>query len=705
MADQNIDMAELEIVFSDTRLMMDEFRRTGSLNVDQFIQLQKQNSKLSQTVAVAEAKLKLFSESMAGKATKAVGDLAKGFGNSALAARQNREAFSSLNPLIDAAGAALSAIPIVGDALNKTLVTVGKFVTEELDQSVKAFQNLGSVGAIGAEGVTGLRNSAIQAGLSFNQLASVVSKNSGDLAFAFGGTASGLKEIAKITQAAEPFRGQLLALGLGFEQQSEAFANYADRSARLGMLERRNTMNLAESSAAYAKNLTKLSSITGASVDSAQAEMDSQMSNIRFRKALSGIDEEVGQAVSNVGVVIAQIGKDPELTRGFQDLVAGFGTEAATNFTIATGGVGKEVADLLKAGAITEQEAMQRLQGAFQQTYEKLPAQVLGVGTAFDNTALGMANLATAQIDYGKALEENKKAAQAKDPATDQMVNAQLSLQKFAVEADTFVQNNVFPNATAVIAKLTDGLAGLAGEINNLTGSGGPSTTSSGGGFWQGIKNMFTGGGGSSPVPIEELDFAAADGAYVRKGQVGLVGEEGPEIFAPGENGRVIPPDQLASLFDQGKKGVLPPDQLSSLFDQIGGMKTAGGSSLVEGLKQTFLPGIGFLDEYAAGGLSQKQLSGNMLGSQSRYQTNDMSFQETVSGPKNNYASNVLGTNALSSLTSTQPGADGNSDTSVSKSGAMTSEMIDSLIAELKVIAQHTKEGADAGKKLIRAQS
>jgi len=659
---------ELERIFNDFGSMMEELKRSGSLPVFQFERLQRTtkmtadtlDGKFNRAVKAAEVKLEQFSKSGLGKTTKAIGGLAKSAGDTAFAARKNRESFESLNPVIDAAAAALSAIPIFGDAAAKATAAVGKFATAELDESVKAFQTIGSVGAIAGEGVTGLRTAAERTGLSFQQLSSVVSNTSGSLAFAFGGTASGLQEIAKITQAAQPFRSELLKLGFSFQEQSEVFAESIERDARLGRIQGRSTADLAQSSAQYAKNLADLSRLTGLSTDAAQSELDAQMSNIRFRKAISGIDKDVADSISNVGVVIAGLGKDPELTRGFQDLVAGFGTEAATNFTIATGGVGKEVADLLKAGAITEQEAMSRLQTAFQATYEKLPAQVLGVGTAFDATALGMANIATAQIDYNKALEQGKAVVGAQDSATDAMVNAQESLQRLATEVDTFVNNNVFPHATDVVESLTGSLADLAGMINSVTGS-------------------------TRTVPQRQM------GGPVLGGQPYMVGEAGPELVVPKSSGTVIPSDQLVALFEQTSK-------------------MQGGSSLVEGMKRTFLPGIGYATSYNAGGMGNAKITdfaGNILGEQTN--VNDLStntqFRETLSGPRDSYASSVLGTDAISSISSSGFYGSGADKITATSQGAMTQETAEALIAELRTIAQNTRTGADASKKLVRAQS
>lgn len=674
-----MDEQDLEQQQRLLRQAIDELANNGSITSDTFYRMNQSTSKLGKTIDNAEQALDRFWRGPVGKTTKALGGMAKGIGDAAFEARRNRESFASLNPVIDAAASALSAIPIFGDAASKVTAAVGKFATAELDESVKAFQTIGSVGAIAGDGVMGLRLSAEQTGLSFQQLAGVIKENSSSLAFAFGSTATGLKEIANLTQASRPFRDDLLALGVSFEEQSERQIDFIDRQAKLGRLQGRSTRDLATSSADYIKNLTDLSRITGLSVDAAQAEMDSQLANIRFRRSLASVDGDVAKSLSNVSTVISGVFKDPELTKGFQDSVAGFGTEASKNFAIATGNAGQDIIQRLKNQQITQEQAVLELQAALSNTFNKLPNQAIGVGTAFDNVITGMANASTATIDFNKALKQGEDGAKARDPATKSMIDAQDALQNLALEVDKFVTDKVFPNAASVVGTLTDSLASLAGYINGVTGTGsGPRTPTT-----------------NTANEDQLLIPGAAKGGPVKGGDPYIVGELGPELVIPNTSSTVIPANQLVAL-----------------FEQIHTMPTKGANPLVEGLYRTFLPGIGFMNEYAIENMSQKEIrdfGGNVLGQQGQYQLlreTALNLSETVSGPKNSYTSSVLGTDAISSLTSSPYEINGGGeDTSVSKQGLMTREMAETLIAELKTIATNTRTGADASKKLVRAQS
>lgn len=91
--------------------------------------------------------------------------------------------------------------------------------------------------------------------------------------------------------------------------------------------------------------------------------------------------------------------------------------------------------------------------------------------------------------------------------------------------------------AEIVASKLSDLIFGSKG------GSSGGSTT----GFLQNIGNFFAGlgggGGGGESFPLAS-DFLAAGGPVYAGGSY-VVGEDGPELFSPSSNGRIIPNDEL----------------------------------------------------------------------------------------------------------------------------------------------------------------
>lgn len=666
-------MDELERQEQLLREAMRELQESSTVTADTFSKLNKETSKLGKTIEDAEEAMDRFWRGPVGKTTKAFGDLTSGAVRSAQAARSNRESFESLNPVIEGAAAALSVIPVVGDALGKTLSTVGTFVTAELQKSVEAFQTLGSVGGVGADGVTGLRKSAEAAGLAFDQLAKVTTNNAKGLAFATGSTAEGARAIAQLTQAAEPFRGQLLALGVGITEQSEFFADYLQINRRLGRSQTRDYRTLASGAADYAKQLNLLSRLTGESADAMKAELESQQSNVMFRAAMRGLEPDIQAGAQNIAAVLGRAG--PTFQQGVQDMFGGaMGTEAAQAVFRATGGQARDIIDAFKNRLITQEEALARFRDAAERQRETVGNEFFAVAGnlnhAFSQVGIEMFNLADnaalTREALGRTGAEALATAKAEDDATKGMINAQLSLQKFAQDADAFVNNQIFPRATDVISTLTDSLSKLTSGINQL----------------------------ADGLPAG----ARAAGGPVTGGESYLVGEKGPEIVVPKSSGTVIPSNQLVAMFDQVQK-------------------MGKGSQLIEGVGRTFLPGVGYATSLQSGGINATKITDFAdadIASKTSYSLDaaigamSATASQYTAGPRDSYANEVFGRDMVSALTMGDFGGQKSTvlgEGDMFKTEALFKSMTETLAAELRTIAANTKTGADTSKQLLRAST
>ena len=696
-------MDELERQEQLLRQAMQELQESSTVSADSFDRLNRETSKLGKTIESAEEALDRFWRGPVGKTTKALGDVAKGALDAGLAARKNRESFESLNPAIEGVASALSAIPIVGDALGKTLSGVGTFVTAELQRSVEAFQTLGSVGGVGAAGLTGLKDSARQAGLAFDQLAKITATNAKGLAFATGSSAEGARAIAEITQAAKPFQNQLLALGIGITEQTEQFADFLVLNRRLNRAQTSDYRTLASGAADYAKQLNMLSRLTGQSVDAVKADLEQQMSNVQFRASLRMLDEKRQKQAINIVTAIGAI--DKNIGIGIQDMFGGgVGTKAAQDAFRATGGAALDIINQFKAGALSQEEATARIVESAGIQAEAIGDRFQSVAgnmpTAFSDVLLGMNNLRDSTNlsaeNIRKVGLEAALAAQAQDPQTKGMVNAQQSLQSFAMEMDKFVDSQVMPKATTVIEKLVGGLDKVAGGINKLA---------------------------------DEMPEARASGGPVSAGSPYLVGEQGPEIFSPGASGQITNADitsRLAAIAQGGK-----------LSDS-----GHGSATLTEGLTNTFMPGIGNVTRYSKGGGTktiienldgaiEEYMSYAMAGiTQEMYSSGGQNYQRMSqiygdtrattnfipSGPRSYYDSimdNVRPTDLRVDQSYTEYADDGTGK--MVKSGVSTVDVTDqvsskqlmevfsAMTAEMQKIAANTKTGADAGKQLLRS--
>lgn len=423
------------------------------------------------------------------------------------ALRENREDFTSLNSsiqlagngmqlasktagaLADSLGDALKGLPFVGSALGGAVSAAGKFtaaignaageivktigpmLTAELQRASTAYRKAGDVGALGAEGLTGLANQAIKAGLSFNSFAGVVSKTAPQLTFALGNSADAAETLANTSKDMQPFKRGLLALGIGVEQQNELTANYIGLQQRLNRGQAKDSRALAAGSKNYIQNLTELSKLTGKSVTEQQKELDEQSRHVRASAAMRLVQAKLGgqagaDAVNNIQGVTAVLKKaSPALAAGFQDALGGnFKTEAGKAFYKATGQAGVETMNQLKAGTISREQALAKIQEAGAARYaslggDKFAAAAGSTGTAVDSILADLQSLtfgAKFADQIGKIDEQTKKTMSTTDKTTNSMVNAQESMIKAGAALDKLALQTSLPLAATAIEKFTD---------------------------------------------------------------------------------------------------------------------------------------------------------------------------------------------------------------------------------------------------------
>jgi hypothetical protein len=459
-----------------------------------------------------------FAGALAGT-TRNVGNFAIAAIDAAGAMRENREQFVSLNGSIDiaagmfkttakltaglgdAAGTAISAIPLIGPAIGGLVsgvskaaaalaeatadiaAQIGKKITAELDNANTAFRMMAQSGAVGADGLTGLANQAIQAGISFKDFASVTKESAAGLAFAFGDTATGAKKFADASEAMTPFRRELTALGVGAKQQNEMTANYIKLQARQGNIEGRSSRSLAQGSAEYIKRLTALSRLTGKSVEEQQKELDSQMSNARMVGALAEVQGKYGEeAASNMKDTAAFIsGIDENIGKGLQDALSGnLGTDAAQQFAISAGEMGDQAVKQLRNGEISAAEASAMIQQGLKKTADNFGGsaglgKLAGLGTPIENSILGLQKFSAradlSAADFQKTIDKNKDLATTTDAATKGLVDSSLKMQKFATEMDKLALT-AMPGMTTAVETMTTGLLAAATEMNKMVAMG-----------------------------------------------------------------------------------------------------------------------------------------------------------------------------------------------------------------------------------------
>jgi len=600
-------------------------------------------------------------------ATTASGAMAKGLGKitsgtvayaaklaeAASDLRENRENFTSLNGSIELAGNAMKftgkAVGAVGDGLGdlasafgpvgaavggfvsatsklasaamqaagEIVNQVGPMLTAELERASQAYRAAGAVGALGAEGMSGLGRQAVQAGLSFSTFSKVAADGAEGLAFAFGDSATGVQRFADASQAMQPFRRGLLAMGVSAEQQNELTAKYLALEARRGNIEGRNSRDLAQGSRNYIKQLTTLSRITGMSVDEAQKAMDEQMRNVRLAAAVAEVQatagKEAADAMSGTALAITKI--DPNIGKGLQDALAGnLGTEAAQQFQLASGEMGAQAVELLRNGKVSQEEAIAMISQGVEKQAEAIGGArtigaIAGLGTAFDAVLPGMlafkqrANLSAEEL--AKLGTAQEKLATTTDGITNNMIDANEQLLKTAQALDELALQTTLPLAAKGIKTFTEGMmkateymlsfAGLSAEeiaaklekdaTKAATGKDEIDwTKAAGDAITMGLGGAALGAAFGGPIGaavggVLGTAFGGltsifggerAVGGPVEAGKLYKIGERGVEAFVPNMSGTILPNDQLSQMSDAANTRsnmVMPNDQLSQMLD------------------------------------------------------------------------------------------------------------------------------------------
>ena len=594
---------------------------------------------------------KRFGAALAGT-TRNIGNFAINVIDAGNAVRDSRETFSSLNGSIDiaagmfkttakltaglgdAAGTAISAIPLIGPAIGGLVsgvskaaaalaeatadiaAQIGKKITAELDNANTAFRMMAQSGAVGADGLTGLANQAIQAGISFKDFASVTKESAHGLAFAFGDTATGAQKFADASEAMTPFRRELTALGVGAKQQNEMTANYIKLQARQGNIEGRSSQSLAQGSAEYIKRLTALSRLTGKSVEEQQKELDSQMSNARMVGALAEVQGKYGEvAASNMKDTAAFIsGIDENIGKGLQDALSGnLGTEAAQQFAISAGEQGSMAVDMLRKGQISTAEASAMITSGLKKTADNFGGpgglgKLAGLGTPIENSILGLQKFSSraelSAADFQKTIDKNKDLATTTDAATKGLVDSSLKMQKFATEMDKLALT-AMPGMTTAVETLTTGLLAAATEMNKMVAMGPEAYAKETTGLADPVDTMARVGDGAVNGALAGAaigaflgPIGAAIGAAVGGVGGGIVAgttdgdlPDWMKIFSKKEMGGPVDPNTAYTVGERGPEilqmgslgGTVIPNDASALAGKMSGMVTpnagpAGGS-------------------------------------------------------------------------------------------------------------------------------
>jgi len=254
-----------------------------------------------------------FTKSVVSAAARTAGNFAKGLqdGSSAFSLAGGlmegaidgaKGGIDALGNTVGAVGTAFSAVPgpvgmvakvaaVAGPAiagLGDAAAAVSKFyvnyMVKEAEQTVAAFNKISASGGLFADGMTGMRQSAGQAGLTVKQFSEVMSQNAEKLAASGLGVTEGAKQMGRVGKVMKDtgITDQLLKLGYGFEEQASLTADVIAqmRQSAGGKV---GDKAVAEETQKYAENLRIIAAITGEDAKKKVAQVQQENAVLAFQ--------------------------------------------------------------------------------------------------------------------------------------------------------------------------------------------------------------------------------------------------------------------------------------------------------------------------------------------------------------------------------------------------------------------------------------
>jgi hypothetical protein len=403
----------------------------------------------------------------------------KGLNNWTQSVGQGQTSIKGFNTLIDsttgALGSMLSIIPFVGEGLNNVTKAIGsasKYMVSQLDEIATAFDHMGQVGALTADGMEGLTQQFLKSGLTLNQFVKQVNENSTALARFRGMTSKGADDFAEITgKLIDRTAGaddSMRRLGMGSEDIANTAAAFVTQQTRLGLAQKMTTEQIIDGTRKYAFELDALSKVTGLSRQAIQKQQDAALSEARFRASYDELiaqgKEKEAEALLNFQTQLSAVNAD--LGQGIRDLVSGAGTDAARRLSASTGGAAQVILDKLKDGTIDQYEAVIQLQGAVRGMIVPMrdtAKYVDAANSAFVNYA-GVSDFEKAKFEKNgdeirriqkeQITTPEKKPGQVFDDLTTQVINSQKALESMGIEINK-MSYTFLPAVGGAVASIT----------------------------------------------------------------------------------------------------------------------------------------------------------------------------------------------------------------------------------------------------------
>lgn len=363
-------------------------------------------------------------------------------------------AFSTATPKVSDFTDALSGIPIIGPIIG----ALGNAMQGQIDK----FRELSQVGADFGSGIGTVRNIAAQAGMSLDTFTQAIGANSKNLAMLGGNATAGAKIFGAVNKSLQgPFQQSLARLGFSMEETAEYTAGYLAQQTRLGNAQRMTQTELNAGAREYLMELDKLARVHGMSRKEAQAALDAQTQDKRFKLFYSQMGS-MGTETKSFMAGLSNANK--EFSDGLADLMMNNGVPSANNEMAQSIALNSPrlvaLSQQLREGTISQEAANEVIREEAKRmedlakTQGKTQAQFINLGSGVYNANAALVGMS----NYGK------KAAE----ATEAQRKAQEDLSKNSANLDKALLNlrDMFMTALQPALKIFESM--LTGGVGTL---------------------------------------------------------------------------------------------------------------------------------------------------------------------------------------------------------------------------------------------
>jgi hypothetical protein len=228
---------------------------------------------------------------------------------------------------------------------------------KSVDFNANIFKTLSQQGAGFGKSVLALRDAAHSANMPILDFVDMIQKNTTTFGALFGNVENGMASIEAFSRALrQRTKDELAEFGLNMEETSEFMMTQLEIQRVSGAREKLTTATLMDRTVEYAKQLTRLSKLTGISVKELDEQNRAAAVNGSFQATLSGMDKAQADRTRSMNAALEKT--NPALAQMFKEMVA-FGvpiTDASKQLSILSGGAIPELMNSFKDGAMSDEQ-------------------------------------------------------------------------------------------------------------------------------------------------------------------------------------------------------------------------------------------------------------------------------------------------------------------------------------------------------------